>query len=132
MLFYLIHKIFHTNCLQALGSSLVFGSIIYIFLLFFIKTPVFSLLIPLDLLFTYHCYINKRIANNLELCDTKKYPQIKKPHVNPQANVILKKKIQVPDTNPIEIISNINPIKYVQKQPRIRDTLNFTVQNLGI
>ena len=33
---------------------------------------------------------------------------------------------------PVKDQPMVNPIKYVQKQPRIKDTLQFTVQNLGI
>jgi hypothetical protein len=130
MLFYLIHKLFQTNCLQALGSSLVFGSIIYLFFLFFVKTPIFSLLIPLDLLFTYHNYINDKIGLVNDKI-THKPDSLQKPLTVTNPRVILKK---LPGPVQPSIESNINrsTIKYVQKMPRMKDTLHFTVQNLGI
>ena len=130
MLFYLIHKLFQTNCLQALGSSLVFGSIIYLFILFFVETPIFPLLIPLDLLFTYHKYINDKIGlTSQEL--KHKTESLSKPLSQNTTRVILKK-LPGPEKTSADLQINKSVIKYVQKAPRIRDTLHFTVQNLGI
>lgn len=131
MMFFLIHKLFQTNCLKALGTALVFGSIIYLFLLLIVKSPIFCLLIPLDLVFTYHQYITHKI---LDLTSAKVLPSNNNVTENsgqPSTKVILKKLPASPkiiDTPP----DTRESIKYVQRLPKIRDTLHHTVQNLGI
>ena len=131
MIFFLIHKLFQTNCLQALGSSLVFGSIIYLFFLLFIKSPIFSLLIPLDLIFTYHCFLSGKV----QVKEKTKIVPVKEP-VNEINQVVpskvILKKLPAPQKTAVNNVLVKESIKYVQRLPKIRDTLHFTVQNLGI